>query len=309
MGITVSTIAASRRLTTRTAVRAELGAALAPATDDALLDTLIDQASGAIRSYCHWDAFGREILTETLPGFGDIHLQLRRTPVVKVSTVTDINSTIYTDYAVAEPNRGWLYRRAGWSWSAQTFPGLGASGSFLDNGYPMARQEEPYFSVAYTAGYILPEQHLVGATTLSADASDDSFNDSASGFPGTLVAGDIVQSSGWANAGNNGLFVVSGTPTAAKIVVSASLTTEAAAVDKNRTMRFLPPANVRPLDDLEKAAIETVKSWYQRRKDDADVVEKQVGQLRIRRSEADNARTLGLPPSAIGLLRPWVRAA
>ena len=306
MGLTVATIAASRRLTTRTAVRAELGASIAPATDDALLDTLIDYASAGISSYCH-RSFGREILTETLPGYGDIHLQLARTPVVKVSTVSDVNSALYTDYEVADPNRGWLYRRAGWSWSVQTFPGLSGGGAFLDIGTPMPRQEEPFYSVAYTAGYILPEQNLVGATTLSAANADNSFNDSASGFPATLVAGDIVESSGWTTAANNGLFVVTGTPTAAKIVVSATLQTEAAAADLNRTLRFRPPANVRPFDDLEKAAIETVKTWYTQRRDDLTIVEKQVGQLRIRRGETSPNQAI--PPLVIGLLKEWVRAA
>ncbi len=232
-----------------------------------------------------------------------IHLQLARTPVVAVSAVS-LDSTLITDYSIADPDRGWLYRRAGWAWTAQTFGGLSGGGSWLEMGSPLPRQEEPLYSVAYTAGYILPGQFL-SLATISAAVADSSFNDSASRFPTSLRAGDIVDVSGFVAAANNARFVVSGTPTVSKIIVAGTLTTEAAG--PTVAIKFRPPANCLPFEDVEKAAIETVKSWYAGRRDDSNVAEKQVGPMRVRYERGGSAMIAGLPANVVGLLRPWVR--
>ena len=68
------------------------------------------------------------------------------------------------------------------------------------------------------------------AITLSASATDNSFNDSASGFVSAgFAVGDIVQGVGWTNAANNGLFRITAL-TAGKMTVTgaARLVTEAA---------------------------------------------------------------------------------
>lgn len=268
-------------------------------TFDNILRDLIDAATAAIVSYCH-RPFGREAYTETLPGFGGINLQLRRTPIVTVSTVT-VNSATYTDYSIGEAGRGWLYRQAGWSWTVQCYMGLSGGGAWLDRGQPLPNQEEPQVSVSYVAGYIMPEQDV--ATTVSVVAADQSFNDSASSFPALLKAGDIVFASGFTNAVNNGQFVVTGTPTTSKIIVSSTaLVNEAAGAGKALKVSNLPA-------DLEQAARETAKTWYLSRKDDPTIVEKQAGPMRLRYSEQQDMLQLGLPASVIGLLRPWVRAA
>ncbi|HET9063829.1 MAG TPA: phage tail tube protein [Candidatus Binatia bacterium] len=63
----------------------------------------------------------------------------------------------------------------------------------------------------------------ISATTISAATSDDSFNDSGSGFvSGGVQAGMWILVAGFANAGNNGLFKV-GTVAAGKIVPSARI--------------------------------------------------------------------------------------
>ena len=64
------------------------------------------------------------------------------------------------------------------------------------------------------------------AVTLSADTTDDSFNDSANGFP-FLYAGAKIFVAGFANAANNGQHTVV-SRTAGKIIVTTNLTTEAA---------------------------------------------------------------------------------
>src|SRR5690349_17256097 len=135
MGISVSTVASTRRLTSRARVIAELGVSV----DAALCDALIDQVSGAIEVYCH-RPFAREVLTETLPGYGDITLQLSRTPVVSVSTVL-YESTPLTDYSIESRDEGTLYRRSGWAWTAQSAYGLSGGQRWPRGGSPMPRSE------------------------------------------------------------------------------------------------------------------------------------------------------------------------
>ncbi len=314
MVLSTSTVAPTLRLTTRAAVKAEFG--ITSASDDAYIDALIDQYSAAIVSYCH-RPFAREAYSEQLPGFGDIRLQLERTPVVSVTAMTIYGQTI-TDYGIENADRGWLfyrtfsgtgatYQRAGFPWSAQRYAGLGAGGAWLDQGYPLDRQETPVVAVDYTAGYILPSQFSTDVVTVSAASSDSSFNDSASRFPALLKAGDIVEVSGFVSAGNNARFLVTGTPTTSKIVVSGTLTTEAAG--PQITLKFRPPSSHRPFDDVEKACIEAVKTGFLSRRDDSSIVEKQAGPMRLRYSEGRAGEAQGLPPTCVGLLRQWVRAA
>lgn len=297
MTIAVSTIAPTLRLTTRARVQEELGST----SDGALIDALIDRASAAIASYCH-RPFAREAVTETCGAFGGIHLDLSRTPIVGSPSAITYDGTVISDATVADAEQGILYRRLGWAWTAQRYAGLSGSGRWFDQGSPLPGQEEPLVVVDYVGGYILPPQNVIASTTISAAAADNSFNDSASGFPALLKAGDIITVSGFATAGNNGRFVVSGTPTTSKIVVTASLTLEAAGLAVDVIVQSLPY-------DVEKAAIEAVKSFYARRQGDSSAIEKQVGPMRIRYSEGAAAEEKGLPPVCVGLLRPYVRSA
>jgi hypothetical protein len=305
MALSVITIAQHDRLARRESVKAELGLTAVDALTDALVDSLLDHSSAGIRRHCR-RPFARETYSETLPGYGDVHLQLSRTPIVVVTQVLSSADVIpTTDYSIADAGEGTLYRQAGWQWSAQALYGLSGRQRWPGFGQPMPRSEEPTFTVAYTAGYILPPQRLLGAVSVSADGTDDSFNDSASGFPALLKAGDVIQTAGFANAANNGRFVVSGTPTAAKIVVSASLTTEAASPAV--TLTFPEPTGL-PMD-VEKACIEEAKARYLRRSSDPDVVEKQAGPMRVRYGEPDAVSGAALCATAVALLRPWVRWA
>lgn len=303
MGVTVTTAAPTSLLTTRARVLQEVE--VSTVADQTLVDRMIQAASAAIVRYTHRE-FQRDAVTELLPGFGDIHLQLKRTPIAAVSSVTVSDSALATtDYSIAEKNRGWLYRRDGWSWTTQAWPGLSGSWRFLDIGTPLPRQEEPTISVAYTAGYILPSQYVIDATTLSVDGADDSFNDSGNGFPALLKAGDFVETRGFGTAVNNGRFLVTGTPTVGKIVVDAALTTEVAGAQAS--VLFPEPTGL-PFD-VEKAAVEAVKTWFINRSDDSAIIEKAAGPMRLRYSENRATEGQGLPPVCVGLLAPWVRAA
>jgi hypothetical protein len=303
MPVTVTTIAAKRALTTKGHVKDELG--LSGSTYDDLLDALIDKASAAIESYCN-RIFARQVYSETCPGFGDTELQLSRSPVITVSSVLE-DGTAITDYSLGDKSQSFLYRENGWSWTSQYFLGLSGRQQWPMFGTPAPRRLEPTYTVAYTAGYILPSQSVDSQTTISAANGDSSFNDSGSGFPALLKAGDVVVVSGMANAANNGRFLVTGTPTVAKIVVDATLTTEAAG--QTVTVSFPGHSDVREFLDIEKAAIETVKTWYFGRRSDPSIQEKQVSGMRVRYAGQEEVKMLGLPATVVGLLRPWVRAA
>jgi hypothetical protein len=315
MALDILTIAPTTALTTVERVR-ESGLAF-PSNDDADIARIINSVSAAIVNYCG-RTFAREELRETCPGFGGIHLALTRTPIAEVIVITvDDSETLVTDHSIADADRGLLYRRGGWGWTVQHYGGLAAAagsgfsdGFLFRHGTPLPQQEEPLYSVDYVAGYILPPQYLEDVDTLSVDASDFSFNDSGAGFPELVRGNDVVETWGFSNAANNGRFKISTAtaPTASKIVVdSTALVTEAAAA--GRTLVFHPPAQCRPFDEVERAAFEGTKSWYSGRGRDSGIVERQMSSTRVRWSESEAARLIGLPPSCVGLLRAWRRPA
>lgn len=300
MGISVITPAVTRRLTRREHVQREI-----PGAESAILDALIDGASAAIETYCN-RPFGREALTQTLAGYGGPELQLARTPVISVSAVLrDLD--VISDYSIENRDEGVLWRRPGWDWNVQAIAGFAGRQRFPGFGVPLPGSEEPRFSASYVAGYVLPEQFLE-AGTVSVAAADNSFNAMGGGFPGLLRAGDILVAAGFTSAVNNGRFIVSGIPTAAKILVTSPFPLVDEVAGAGKIVAFDPPADCRPFGSVERASIEAVKSWYQRRAEDPDVVEKQVGDLRIRYGESDEAMQLPLPAVVVGLLRPWVRS-
>ena len=70
------------RLATLAAVKAELG--ITDTTNDALLQSYIDQASAMIERLCgRW--FGKATYRETLAGYGRLWLTLTCTPIVQIS--------------------------------------------------------------------------------------------------------------------------------------------------------------------------------------------------------------------------------
>lgn len=81
-----------------------------------------------------------------LPGSGSLELYLPRWPIRSVEQVLEYGSEV-TDYTVVDQKA--LYRRAGWPIYAQ------CSGRLVAD--PDPRLVERSISVAYTAGYILPQ--------------------------------------------------------------------------------------------------------------------------------------------------------
>jgi hypothetical protein len=304
VSLSVTTIAPTRRLTTVENVKAELG--ITGGADDLNLARFVEHASAVIEGHCRV-VFARERVTELLPGYGDIHLMLSRTPIISIASVLQDGAAI-TDWSIADREEGSVYRRVGWAWSVQHAAGLAGRQRWPGFGIPLAGREEPTYTFDYIGGYLLPGQDLVDKITLSAAAADNSFNDTANGFPALLAAGDVVEASGFGQGANNGRFLVSGTPTAGKIQVAGALVNESAG--QAVTVRFRNRADGRrSFGSVERAAIVAVKTWHLNRKQAADVVERQIGSARVRYSEADQLTTLALPGEAVGLLAPFVRAA
>lgn len=142
MPLIITDPAASARLTTLDAVKAELG--LAGSDQDAYAAGLIDQASAAIAAWCG-RSFAVEGIRETFHlDASDTLLLLSRWPVVEVTSVT-VNG-LEDSPGRAEVEAGLLYR-------------LDANGCRMS--WPPGR-----IRVEYHAGYILPDDEK---RTLPAD--------------------------------------------------------------------------------------------------------------------------------------------
>lgn len=284
--ITVTTAALKTNLTTWSAAQRLLGV---DASAKPLIEDLIFQASAAVARHCH-RAFAREVISETLPGFGDNYLMLTRTPIAGTPSVTH-NGEAVTDFTVESRESGMLYRKLGWIWTA-------ALGWNLTERY-LARSEDPEFTVAYSTGYLVPDDD-VASQGLSATSATKTFS-LASGTMPLVTAGDSIVTAGFTTAGNNGTFTVV-SRTASTIVVSEALADEAANSDiRTIAVRTLP-------GDIEKATLETVKAWYVGRQRDPNVVSKSVGDLSITYAQPQNLPST-LPFPAVALLGPWVRLA
>ncbi len=232
---------------------------------------------------------------ETCPAFGDQTLQLSRCPIAAVSSVV-FDSSAVTDYLVYNKEAGQLFRELGWSWTAKStgwnrytehLPRL----LYYD---PASGSETPDYAVTYTAGWILPAV-IAAKTTLSASATDNSFNDSANGLP-EVVAGDIIKTAGFVQAANNGQFVVV-SRTAGKIIVGNTLVTEAAGASVTIDPRNLPK-------DIEEACIEAAKDWFMGRAERNTIASESLDGKSVSYFRQD--RIGSLPQRALGLLRNYL---
>lgn len=153
----VITSAVNKRLTTLTTVKSELGIPESDTSQDALLTSLIDQASDAIVTFCG-RPFAKESYRETLPGYGTNRLILSRTPVVEITSVM-ADGEVITDYLLEDAEAGILYRKRGWQWAPALNWGIIP--------HPVGGNENLNFTVEYIAGYVLPGD--AGTRTLPHD--------------------------------------------------------------------------------------------------------------------------------------------
>ena len=291
--LTVSTAARYRNLTTLQRLLRDLKDVGVGAEDAERLRAMIAGASAAVESFCG-RVFRREVVVVTIAGYGRNQMVLERTPIIGTPTILYDNSPV-TDHVVESAAAGILYRRYGWDDLAQV--GWGVERYFRQN------QEDRLYVVTYTGGYLLPEDDYEAAT-LSVAAADKSLNDSASLLP-LVAAGDIIETSGFATAANNGRWTVV-SRTAAKIIVSeAGFVNELAGAsgDPPRIACRTLPA------DVEDATVEVVKAAWLGRGRDPTIARKSVGDLDVQyRDGADPLMgAQGLPWTAVGKLTPWRR--
>lgn len=136
--------AQNRRLTTLSALKAELG--ITDTTQDALLEQLIDQASAMIETYCN-RCFAKQRYRETIPGYGSAYLILTMRPVISIESIKE-NGTLISDYSLDSPGSGLVHRRKGWGWD----PSIAWNITW----HVIANSEVADYEVEYTAGYVLP---------------------------------------------------------------------------------------------------------------------------------------------------------
>lgn len=162
--ITVDTAASDTNLTIRTTFKTE--ANVSGVTDDGFIDSLISQASDAIRKYCG-RKFERESITETMPGTGSSRLLVTRTPIVTLTSVT-VNGTLVDsdEYTLEDADLGLLLRHddgtppAPKPWSTPAYLHMGLSREIVKS------SGSNNISVVYVAGYLLPGE---GSPTLPSD--------------------------------------------------------------------------------------------------------------------------------------------
>lgn len=150
MAITVITPAASKDLTVLATVKAELE--ITTTDDDAFINTLIQQASAAIVSYCGRE-FAAEEVDETVKAYGTATLMVSRTPVTALTSISlddGVSSVTIPagDYVLEDAEGGFIRSLVGtWTWTASQGSGILAR--------PVPGSEFQAYRVRYTGGYVL----------------------------------------------------------------------------------------------------------------------------------------------------------
>lgn len=148
---------ASNALTTLQDVKLELGISSTDVSNDRYIETLIGSVSSQIESFLQRKLEKVTGFQEMVPGYGLYKLRVSRTPVLSVTNVEMLQSSIpnvyydfdLTNLQIQNPESGILYYPAGWPWTVPCPPGSIA-------GDPASGQEWPSIRVTYDAGYDLP---------------------------------------------------------------------------------------------------------------------------------------------------------
>jgi hypothetical protein len=226
--LTLETWPKSTQLTTAATVLAETGIGVG---DTALVSRMIDEATAGIESLTG-RVFARSQWKQKLHGTGTVKMRLARRPVLRIDAlVVDGVAADETAIEIIDADGGWIRLEGGFT-----------------------RSDRPTWEITYTAGFLLPGDDVT-SSTISAAASDDSFNDTAGAFPSLLVAGDWIQAASFTAPADNGRHRVLAGSTASKILTSSSLVDEAAGAARSILLRNLPR-------EIEREAIDWAKSLY-----------------------------------------------
>jgi hypothetical protein len=113
--------------------------------DDDKMQYALDRATALIEGYLGYP-LRRRVYKETVAGYGSLELQVTRTPLVAVETVSFQDEEVDpTSYDIANESAGIIYRELGWPWTA------GVEYDLVPHVTP--RSELKSFSVVYEAGY------------------------------------------------------------------------------------------------------------------------------------------------------------
>ena len=248
----------SLNMTTLGAVKTSLE--ITVTDDDTFLTTLIERVSEEIVTFTNRD-FARAFVTEKLEAAGKTRLLLDYTPIALIDAVffQEVQLTDITNISIFDADAGIILNRDHWD---NTFFGIGIE--------PSKRPQDglPDHQIDYTAGFLMPDDDISQSTDISADSSDNSFNIVNAEFP-LLVAGDLVKVSGFVAEANNDTFTVV-SRTATKVIVSATLVTEAAGPTIDFNSRTFPR-------EIEQAAIEVVTSLFRDRLRNKNIKSEKIG--------------------------------
>ena len=245
-------------MTTLGAVKTSLE--ITDSTDDAFLTNLIERVSEEIVTFTNRD-FARAFITEKLESDTKTRLLLDYTPLALIDKVffKDVEVIDLTNISILDADAGIIVNRDFWK---STFLGIGIEASKR----PMDGLQD--HQIDYTAGFLMPDDDISQSVNISASSVDNSFNITGAEFP-LLVAGDLVKVSGFVDVANNGTFTVV-SRTATKVIVSATLVTEAAGAARDFNSRTFPR-------EIEQAAIEVVTSLFRDRLRNKNIKSEKIG--------------------------------
>jgi len=229
-------------------------------TDDAFLNKLIVRATDEILHFTRRE-FARAAVTDDVVSTGLRRLLLFYPPVLVIEVVR-LRGTVLddiTDIRIIDADAGIVARE-------KVFESTQAHRADLTV-QAINYQDLPDWSFDYTGGFLMPGDNIINDVNISASSVDNSFNFSGV-FP-LLVAGEAIKVTGFADPANNGTFPVV-SRTGAKIIVTATLVTEAAGPGINMTVETLPAS-------LQHAAIEIVTSMFNARARSRDIKAESIG--------------------------------
>lgn len=269
----------SRALTTLARIWTELRITTADPLRDELIESLILEASDMIIKEIGYELF-RARVTETVVGYGRSELLLSRTPIAKLESVSIDGEVIDTSLFTVDAIVGMLLHRGAWANTRHIGVAL----------TPFERPDEGEHRIVadYWAGVFGPGEDI-NASGLSVYGPTETF---VVDDPPLLVPGDVIETVGFAEDANNGVFNVV-ERNASGIVVDGMIITEASAPAAARI-------KVRTLDRaLERFCVQAVKSWIVGSDHDPAVTSERIGDWAATYGTSNKDLAHELPPGVL----------
>lgn len=252
MGVVALVAPQTLALTTYAAVKDALNLDYEDA--QAFLTSMIARVSAGIVGYTQRN-WARGTYRETLPPSRSMRWHLRYVPVLALAATVVAGQQAET-YTRAEDLSGSI-----WLGTGLYGPGSYGASAYAGYAYGYAYGGGAYWrSVDYTAGYLLPGDDRAALVTVSVNGPTNTFhttalaNDLLHNFP-LLTAGDLVTTSGFASAANNGLFTVVSSTRTDLVVSGGTLVTAAAGASIALAVSTLP-------NDIQEACVNSVSAAY-----------------------------------------------